>query len=311
MAIDTIAKATMDAYRMAVRRVLGRDYDLGKVDAGVLPAFMYFERVSGMRNNRAYLARLIEDRLEGRPHDWLWTEPPAAAWAERLKKERPEIRLDRWRAPFDKQYNYLAKQALEEKRRRIQADLAQTRGLFAQLKVEGLGDAGYDRLRDKFLEIHAKPPEGADPPIIEEIGANLERIRIAEQTPDSDYEGMITMSVETDPFQVLFMGEYGFASCLSIRGSNAWSAISNAIDVDKVVVWARDGAGNIVARRLIALTPQGVVSYRTYTNRHGLSLDGMFEDFIAACAAHCGTGVTRRVSPGPLLSDEWYDDGAL
>ena len=52
-----------------------------------------------------------------------------------------------------------------------------------------------------------------------------------------------------------------------------------------VQMYLRDPAGNIVGRRLIALTPQGVVSYRTYTNRHGLSLDGFFEKFLDAIEA--------------------------
>ena len=140
---------------------------------------------------------------------------------------------------------------------------------------------------------------------------NLERVRIAEQTPDSDSQGRITLSVESDPFEILFMGEYGFASCLSLRGSNAWSAVSNAIDVDKTVVWAKEPGGNMVGRRLVALTPGGVVMFRTYVNRHGLALDGAFDAFVGEYAACCGTKVARGGRPGPLLSDRWYDDGAL
>jgi hypothetical protein len=82
--------------------------------------------------------------------------------------------------------------------------------------------------------------------------------------------------------------------------------------VDKAVVWAREAGGNVVGRRLIALTTEGIVSYRTYANRHGLSLDGMFDDFIEAYARHCGTQWIRRGrAPGSLLSDRWYDDGAV
>jgi hypothetical protein len=170
-------------------------------------------------------------------------------------------------------------------------------------------EAPFKQLRDKYLEIR---PAAKDPALVEEIGNHLERIRIAEQQEDvSDYDGKITLEVETGPFHVLFMGEYGFVSRLSLRGVNVESAVSNAIDVDKAVVWARDPSGNIVGRILIALTPRGVVSYRTYTNHHGLSLEGFFEKFIDAYAAHCGTTGTHRVSPGPLLSDDWYDDGSI
>ena len=140
---------------------------------------------------------------------------------------------------------------------------------------------------------------------------NLERVRLVEQTPESDFEGRIVLSVETDPFEVLFMGEYGFASCLSLRGSNSWSAVSNAIDIDKVIVWAKEPAGNVVGRRLLALMPEGIVQFRTYSNRHGLALDHFFDEFVAAYAAHCGTRVTRGGHPKALLSDRWYDDGAM
>jgi hypothetical protein len=305
-AIDAAAK---DAYRAAVKHVLGRDIDLDRIEPGVLPAFLYYGRLGRMPNNRKYLARLIEDRNEGRPHDWMRTEPPAARWGESVKKEFPDVRLERWRAEFRKEFAYRPEAAAKEKKRRIESDLEQTRRLFVRLEVEGLEKADFKTLRDKFVEVG---PQAKDRAVVEEIGNNLERIRIAlQQEDESDYEGKIVLEVETDPFHVLFMGEYGFASCLSLRGSNVWSAVSNAIDVDKAVVWARDPSGNIVGRRLIALTPQGVVSYRTYTNRHGLSLDGFFEKFLDAYAEHCGTKVTHKVSPGPLLSDAWYDDGAI
>lgn len=305
-AIDAAAK---DAYRAAVRHVLGRAIELDRIEPGVLPAFLYYGRLGRMPNNRRYLARLIEDRIEGRPHHWMRTEPPAAAWAESVKKEFPGVRLERWRAQFRKDFTYRPESAAREKQRRLSSDLEQTRRLFAELQVEGMEKAGYQELRDKYLEVR---PTAKNPAIVEEIDNNLERIRIGmEQEEESDYEGKIALEVETDPFHVLFMGEYGFASCLSLRGSNVWSAVSNAIDIDKAVVWARDPSGNIVGRRLIALTPQGVVSYRTYTNRHGLSLDGFFEKFLDAYAEHCGTKVTHKGSPGPLLSDDWYDDGSI
>jgi len=305
-AIDAAAK---DAYRAAVKHVLGREVDLDRIEPGVLPAFLYYGRLGRMPNNRKYLARLIEDRIEGRPHDWMRTEPPAAAWAESVRKEFPQVRLERWRADFRKEFSYRPEAAALEKQRRIDRDLQQTRGLFAELQVEGMEKADYKALREKYLEVR---PTAKEPRIVEEIADNLERIRIAMQQEDeSDYEGKIVLEVETDPFHVLFMGEYGFASCLSLRGSNVWSAVSNAIDIDKVVVWARDPAGNIVGRRLIALTPHGLVSYRTYTNQHGLALDGFFEKFLEAYAEDCGTKVTHKVSPGPLLSDDWYDDGSI
>ena len=107
------------------------------------------------------------------------------------------------------------------------------------------------------------------------------------------------------------MGEYGFASCLSLRGINAWSAVSNAIDVDKTIVWAKEADGNVLGRRLLALTPGGILMYRTYTNRYGVTLGDMLNQFVAEYAAHCGTQIIHDGRPAALLSDRWYDDGAM
>jgi len=61
-----------------------------------------------------------------------------------------------------------------------------------------------------------------------------------------------------------------------MHGPYFWNDISNAIDIDKVIVWAKEPGINIVGRRLIAITPKGIVSYRTYANRHGLALGSVF-----------------------------------
>ncbi len=311
MTLAAIKAATMDSFRAAVRHVLGREYDLARIDVAVLPSFMYYERIAKFPKNRRYLARLIEDRLQGLPHDWMWTEPPVLEWRERVKAKHAAIRFDRWRVSYRREFSYHGANIEREKQQRIEHDLAQTRALFERIKIDVAGHAGYDDLRREYLEIRNKPPKDAEAVVLSEIETNLERIRLAQQSSDSDYEGKIILEVESDPFQVLFMGEYGFASCLSIRGSNVWSAVSNAVDVDKSVVWAKEPGGNIVGRRLIALAPEGIVSFRTYANRHGLALDGFFEKFLAEYAAHCGTVIAHGVKCGPLLSDQWYDDGAL
>ncbi len=264
------------------------------------------EKIGGGRNYH-YLRRLIKDRLEDKVHEWLWTEPLVKKWMERVKTSISTIKFEMWRAPFSKKYTYSPKNTAKEKKRRLNLDLNQTRDLLKKLKIEVPNNANYDGLRDLLYKI----PNDADPIIVQEIRENLERIRRILITSDSDFEGVIELMVETDPFQYLFMGEHGFASCLSMRGSYFWSAVSNAIDIDKVVIWAKESGVNIVGRRLIALTPQGVVSYRTYANRHGLNLDKFFKDFVKEYANYCGTKYVKHGTIGPLLSDRWYDDSSI
>ncbi len=304
-----VESASAGAYRSAIREVLGRDVEPSAIDASVLPAFLYHSRLGRFPRNRRALVRLIEDRIERRPHDWLRNEPEARAWAERVRERQPSVRLERWRTEFRREYAYATESAARERQGRIDRDLEQTRALFGRLKVDVPPEADLAALRDLYLQQRGGP---GNPVVLEEIAANLERLRLVEQQDAaSDYDGRVALEVETDPFKVLFMGEHGFASCLSLRGVNVWGAVSNAVDIDKAVVWARDAAGNIVGRRLIALVPEGLLSYRTYSNRHGLALDSYFERFLAEYAAHCGTAVTHEGKPGPLLSDAWYDDGSV
>jgi hypothetical protein len=313
IALAAIERSRMELYRGQVRELLDRDVDIGTIDPKILPAFLWFQAVQGMSNNRKGLKRLIEDRVEKRPHDWLRDEAAAVAWAGRVKAARPDIRLERWRAPYSKDIQYRPADAAAEKRRRIKADRAQARALLEKAGAKLASDRPED-LEEALAALRRPDPERKKEPeaaVLEEVGMNLERARIAEATPESDFEGRITFAVESDPFEILFMGEYGFASCLSLRGSNAWSAVSNAIDVDKTVVWAREPGGNVVGRRLLALMPEGLVQFRSYVNRNGMALDRAFDAFVEEYAAHCGTSIVRGLHPQPLLSDRWYDDGAI
>lgn len=313
LAVEAVEGARLSLYASKLEAVLGKKVDVTRLEPSILPAFLFFGALGNFPRNRSGLARLIEDRLEGRPHDWMWSEPPVLEWKQRVRDAQPGVVLERWRARFSKEYQYRPADAAAEKKRRIKDDLAQARRLLEGLGAEGIKESSPAELRRVIEELRApkEKKEPPDPRVLEEVEMNLERMRLIEQTPESDYEGRISLEVETDPFQVLFMGEYGFASCLSLRGSNVWSAVSNAIDVDKAIVWAKEAGGNVVGRRLIALTPEGIVSYRTYANRHGLALDAMFEDFLEAYARHCGTRIAHGARPGPLLSDRWYDDGSL
>jgi hypothetical protein len=199
LAVEAVERARRGLYETWIGWILGRKADIARVDPSILPAFLFVGALGSLPNNRKWLAQLVEDRIEGRPHDGMWTEPEVLAWKERVARAPPGVRFERWRAPFRRACAYRPADAAAERRRRIQADLAPARAP----REEG----------------EAVP----DPRLLEEVEMNLERVRLVSQTPESDYEGCITLEVETDPIRVLFMGEYGFASCLSL-GGGTWSA---------------------------------------------------------------------------------------
>lgn len=120
-----------------------------------------------------------------------------------------------------------------------------------------------------------------------------------------------TLAAERDPLQALRMG-LPFDSCLAIDdGCNRHSAIINALDANKWVIYLRDSRGRILARQLIAVSSDWrLVGYRVYTSIG--TADGLidaFNEYARALAAQCGIELADSGVPETLNGREWYDDG--
>jgi hypothetical protein len=114
---------------------------------------------------------------------------------------------------------------------------------------------------------------------------------------------------ERDPLEVLRMGE-PFDTCLSPDGCNFFSAIVNAVDINKRVIYARDTEGKIVGRCLLAVTDLGrLLTFRIYSNIRELDLQAAVSQFVATLARSMGTYVAKRGTVPTLVAPKWYDDG--
>lgn len=122
--------------------------------------------------------------------------------------------------------------------------------------------------------------------------------------------GVIEVETETDPLHVLEMGSY-FETCLSLEdGFNAASTLTNAIDVNKQVLYGRRPDGTVVARKLIAVTDDGtLLGYRTYAFENQPQLDARLGAAIAEFADACGLRLGTQGQPRALHGTFWYDDG--
>jgi hypothetical protein len=67
-----------------------------------------------------------------------------------------------------------------------------------------------------------------------------------------------TLSFESDEVETLLMGYY-FGTCLSPDDCNFFSAVVNAIDINKRVLYARDATGKVMGRALFAIGDAGTV----------------------------------------------------
>ncbi len=124
-----------------------------------------------------------------------------------------------------------------------------------------------------------------------------------------DPSGALHLALEPDPLEVLRMGEH-FGTCLSPGGENFYSAVVNAVDINKRVVYGRDAAGAVVGRCLLALTDVGdIVTFHPY--RHRGDFESMVRGFASQLARDMGTRLVPDGSVTPLVARRWYDDGPI
>lgn len=120
-----------------------------------------------------------------------------------------------------------------------------------------------------------------------------------------------TIALEHDPIEVLRVG-VPFETCLSIEeGCNAPSAVMNAVDINKRVIYFRGDDGTPVARKLIAVSREfRLIGYRVYSTV-GMQSDlaRMFDDYCVELAKRCGLLLGDAGAPERIHEGFWYDDG--
>ena len=135
-----------------------------------------------------------------------------------------------------------------------------------------------------------------------------EEIHVSEMTETGEpYQVRFTR----DPWDFLLMG-YHFSTCLSPHSFNFFSAVANAVDVNKQVAYGKTAAGEIIGRCLFALTSEGLIlTYRPYGHHYADRFDQAVEKFAAQLAEAMRTHVIAQGEPPALVSRDWYDDGVI
>ncbi len=120
----------------------------------------------------------------------------------------------------------------------------------------------------------------------------------------------LTISFAPNEVETMLMGHY-FGTCLSPGNVNFFSAVANAVDVNKRVVFARTETGHVVGRCLVALGNAGtVMTFHPYCNEETFPFSDHMAAFAAQIAEDMGTVVSHNDTVGILVAPEWYDDGA-
>jgi hypothetical protein len=110
---------------------------------------------------------------------------------------------------------------------------------------------------------------------------------------------------------VLLMGRR-FETCLSPGEVNFFSALTNAVDVNKQVVYGFAAKGRIIGRCLFTLTDDGrILTYRCYSHKPADRFEeavGLFAERLAQ-QMNVQRATAGRVST--LVAKRWYDDGPI
>ncbi len=121
----------------------------------------------------------------------------------------------------------------------------------------------------------------------------------------------VTISFENDPLEIIKMGHY-FRTCLSPGSFNFFSAIANAADINKHVVYARDKNGKVIGRCLFALTKEGrILTFNPYCHDKSLEFDKIMGQLAGNLAEQMNTVVASDGEVPCLVVNDWYDDGSI
>jgi hypothetical protein len=151
----------------------------------------------------------------------------------------------------------------------------------------------------------------------------LEKIATAGIAMEPWYQGNLALEGKTAkgiPYRVAFAREVLdylqmgalFGTCLSPTECNFYSTISNAVDINKQVLYGKTADGQIVGRCLFAINHQGrILTYHRYQRDPQDGFDLLVDQFANQLVHQMGT---RRASSGKvakLVSSSWYDDGPM
>jgi hypothetical protein len=137
----------------------------------------------------------------------------------------------------------------------------------------------------------------------------MEQVRVGGQR--------FTISICHDPCELLLMGVL-FDTCLAPGGCNEMSVLANAADVNKQVLYVRDERGQVVARKLLAVSRKstllGYYCYLSYDASEDCVVCKSLSDFISQycgrLAAKVGWQLANEGEPIGL-GHFWYDDGEV
>ncbi|MFA5917369.1 MAG: hypothetical protein WC850_04005 [Candidatus Gracilibacteria bacterium] len=165
-----------------------------------------------------------------------------------------------------------------------------------------------------------KVEEKYDKNIFDDLAFQVESIKKLFTSSKSRKISKIKIYHELNPIKKAMMGNWVDGSCLSFYNEvgNYWSAITNALEVNKGVFYIEDEMGNIIARVLVCLDNEGKLDIHPMYFKGNIEVDlqKFFDKYIKELALQLGilNGVNGyRYDDGVrsgvklLFCEDWYN----
>jgi hypothetical protein len=277
-------------------------------------ALMILKRLSQDSQSEIYSLcfRLLQNYLQEQTYPFIknllsaypWRLPENQAW---LKKH---LRNRTWMKDFRKTYHLVSEDVKKTNvPERINHHLQQAESILSQLGVT-LQELTIEEVDAAYKRIAAERSK-YDDNVVSDLKTQVNALRSlqGQLRAEAKTGQKIIIQPEFDPLEILQMGNYVSGSCLNTHGANYWSAVVNAVEVNKRVLWAKDSKDNILARVLIAIdNDYRLVRFPTYYACN-FTLDEYFNDYIRELAKRCQLGVNGNVERVEhLFSRRWYTD---
>jgi hypothetical protein len=126
---------------------------------------------------------------------------------------------------------------------------------------------------------------------------------------DIDGSQRLELNFESDPLEVMRMGDY-FGTCLSLGSCNFFSTLTNFVDINKHVIFARDQNNKVVGRCLIALIDNGsLIGFHPYCQNRAIDFRSIIAKILTELSKSMGTSIAHQGKVPLLVGPDWYDDG--
>ena len=248
--------------------------------------------------NKEILEKLVQGE---RPLDWEKNRD----WIESMKEK---IDTKAWLEPFSKEYDAVKSEDYKVSLKNGQK--IEIEEIIEHFKETGIKisetEIGIKEIEEILLENESKIP----PDIKKDIKTHIRAFYSLKGIEKSNLPSKIILETEEDPLKTIQMGQKVIGSCLRLKGGHEESAVCNAVDINKKIIWAKDKRGNILGRILIGINDRGELNgFRIYSNDPRIDLNSSFEDFLSCLAKRLNTKLTSEGKIEELIGENWHDDG--